>query len=204
MTDGKDESPGSRRSDDEVIARAKEENIPLYMLGLGRPGEIDEPVMRKMAKATGGTYYYAGSEKKLINLFENLSIELHDDGIDEKSLRELAEKTGGKYIHVSEISRLTFFYEQLADELQQTYRVTFESRRASHDGTARGITVLVVRNGEAISVAEKGGGEAFYVVRGVIVPEMSYGVYLVFLGGLGLLLLFPAVVRRIHRGYGGT
>jgi VWFA-related protein len=201
LTDGKDESPGSRRSDAEVIARAKEVGIPLYMLGLGRPGEIDEPVMKKMAKETGGNYYHAGSQDKLLELFENLSIELHDDGIDEKSLRALADQTGGKYIHVSEISKLTFFYEQLADELQQTYRVTFESRRASHDGTARGIDVKIVRDKQVISVAEKG---VDYVVRGVVVPEMSYGVYLVFLGGLGLLLLFPAVVRRIHKGYGGT
>ena len=201
LTDGKDESPGSRRSDADVIARAREVGIPLYMLGLGRPGEIDEPVMRKMAKETGGAYYHAGSQKKLLELFENLSIELHDDGIDEKSLRALADQTGGKYIHVSEISKLTFFYEQLADELQQTYRVTFESRRTSHDGTARGIDVKIVRGNQVLSVAEKG---VDYVVRGVLVPEMSYGVYLVFLGGLGLLLMFPAVLRRIYRGYGGT
>src|SRR5262249_24217512 len=52
LTDGKDEAPGSRRSDTEVIARAKEVKIPLYMLGLGRTNEINEPVMRKMAKET--------------------------------------------------------------------------------------------------------------------------------------------------------
>jgi VWFA-related protein len=202
LTDGKDEAPGSRRSDAEVIARARELKIPLYMLGLGQPGEIDEPVMRKMATETGGTYYHAGSQNKLLELFENLSIELHDDGIDEKSLRALADQTGGKYIHVSEISKLTFFYEQLADELQQTYRVTYESRRASHDGTASGIDVKIVNaSGQVLGVAEKG---VDFVRRGVVVPEMSYGVYLVFLAGLGLLLLFPAVVRRIHKGYGGT
>jgi hypothetical protein len=126
------------------------------MLGLGRPGEIDEPVMHKLAKETGGDYYHAGNQKKLMDLFENLSIELHDDGIDEASLQKLAEKTGGKYIHVSENARLAPSCAQLADELQQTYRVTFESRRASHDGTARGINVLIVRDGEVIGAAEEG------------------------------------------------
>src|SRR5262249_38788903 len=36
LTDGRDESPGSRRSDTDVIARAKEAGVPLYMLGLGQ------------------------------------------------------------------------------------------------------------------------------------------------------------------------
>ena len=147
LTDGKDEGNPAIHDDDEVIARAKEAKIPLYMLGLGRPGEINEPVMRKMAKETGGDYYHAGNQAKLLEVFENLSIELHDDGIDEKTLQELAERTGGKYTHVSELSQLELFYQQLADELQSTYKVTFDSRRPSHDGTARGIDVTVVRGG---------------------------------------------------------
>ncbi len=201
LTDGKDESPGSRRSDDEVIARARELKIPLYMLGLGRPGEIDEPVMKKMAEKTEGKYFHAGSQKKLLEVFENLSIELHDDGIDEKSLRALAEQTGGKYIHVSEIDKLTFFYEQLAEELQQTYRVTFESRRSIQDGTASDVNVKIVRGGQVVGMAEKG---VDFVRRGVVVPAMSYAVYLLFLAGLGLLLAFPAMARRLSRSNGGT
>src|SRR5262245_22013111 len=145
LTDGKDEAPGSRKSDEAVIERAKEVKIPLYMLGLGRPGELNEPVMRKMARQTGGEYYHAGNQKKLLEVFENLSIQLHDDGIDEPSLRRLAAETGGKYTHVSKVSELGFIYEKLADELQSTYKVTFESRRSQHDGTARGIDVKVMR-----------------------------------------------------------
>ena len=200
LTDGKDEAPGSRESDDEVIKRAKELDIPLYMLGLGRPEEINEPVMKKMAKETRGEYYHAGNEKKLLELFENLSIELHDDGIDEKSLKDLAEQTGGKYKHVSKISELQFIYEQLADELQTTYKVTFESNRSSQDGTARAVDVKIVRQGKVISTV----GKVDDVARGVVVPQMSYQVYLVFLAGLGGLLAFPALVRRMHKAYGGT
>ena len=54
LTDGVDESPGSRRTDEDVIEAAKAAGVPLYMLGLGRAGEINEPVMKKMAGATGG------------------------------------------------------------------------------------------------------------------------------------------------------
>jgi VWFA-related protein len=200
LTDGTDEAPGSRHSDDVVVDRAKELGIKLYMLGLGRKDEVNEPVMQKMARATGGEYYHAGNEKKLLELFENLSIELHDDGIDENALRELAEKTGGKYRHVSKVSELTFIFEQLAEELQTTYKVTFESRRSSHDGTARGIDVKVVRQGKVISTV----GRADDVARGVVVPQMSYAVYLALLGCLAGLLAFPAAVRRLYRAYGGV
>src|SRR6185295_4816110 len=57
MTDGIDNS--SRRRVEEVIERAKEGRIPLYMLAFGRSGEIDEFTMRQMADATGGKYYHA-------------------------------------------------------------------------------------------------------------------------------------------------
>src|SRR5262245_13658117 len=177
LTDGRDESTGSRRSDDAVIERAREVKVPLYMLGLGRPDEINEPVMKKMAKETGGAYFHAGTEQKLLELFEDLSVRLHDDGIDEASLRKLAEETGGKYTHVKNIGDLQLIYERLADELQSTYEVTFKSRRTDHDGTARTIAVKVIRGGEVISE----GGEASVVARGIVVPQMDYAVYLVFL-----------------------
>ena len=193
LTDGKDEGNPGIHDDDEVIARAKEAKIPLYMLGLGRPGEINEPVMRKMAKETGGEYYYAGNQARLLELFENLSIELHDDGIDEKTLQELAEKTGGKYTHVTELSQLEIFYKQLTDELQSTYKVTFESRRPSHDGTARGIDVRLFRGNKEVGT----GGQVDDVARGVVVPQMSYVVYLAFLAVLGGLLVVPGMLRRL-------
>jgi VWFA-related protein len=196
MTDGKDESPGSRISDDGVIERARELKIPLYMLGLGRKAEIDEKVMRKMAKETGGDFYHAGTEKKLLEVFENLSIELHDDGIDEESLGKLAKETGGRYTHVSKIDELQLIYEKLADELQNTYKVTFKSNYPAQDGTARAIDVVIVRQGKQISTA----GKVDDVARGVVVPQMSYVIYLVFLAALGALLAFPGLMRRLVKG----
>jgi VWFA-related protein len=197
LTDGKDEGPpGSRRSDQLVIERAKEAKIPLYMLGFGRRHEINEGVMRRMAQQTGGEYYHAENQQKLLDIFENLSIQLHDDGIDEESLRRLARETGGEYHNARDASKLRLIYEKLAEELQSTYTVTYLSRRSSHDGTARGIKIDVVRGGVGIST----GGDTDYNVHGVVVPDMDYHVYLVLLAVLGGLLVFPAALKRVYRG----
>jgi Mg-chelatase subunit ChlD len=200
LTDGVDEAPGSRHRVEEIIEEAKRAAAPLYMLGLGRPGEVNEKVMRRLADATGGKYFSAGNQKELFNVFENLSIDLHDDGIDEATLRKLAEETGGKYYPAHDVSKLRMIYEELADELQTTWTVTFPSRRSSHDGTARGIDVSVWRNG----VRASNVGRADYNVHGVVVPELSARVYLGFLALLGALLALPVGLRRLYKFYGGT
>lgn len=192
LTDGRDESPGSRASDRLVIERAREAKVPLYMLGLGRHEEINEAVMKRMAEETGGEYYHAGSQQRLLQIFEELSIRLHDDGIDEASLRELAEKTGGKYYPARDVSKLPGFFVTIASELESTYTITFPSRRPSHDGTARGIDISIVRNGQRVSNV----GSTDYSVRGVVVAEMDPRIYLLLLAGLGVFLLAPAGLRR--------
>lgn len=204
LTDGKDEAPGSRHSDDFVIERAREERIPLYMLGLGRSREINEAVMRRMADETEGKYFHAEDEESLIKIFEQLSIDLHDDGIDEAALRALAERTGGKYYQARDVSKLQLIYEELATELQSTYTVTFKSRKQSRDGTARGITISVVRGGRQVSNV----GSTAYNVHGVVpVPDMNPQTYLVLfvlLGGLGLLLALPAGLGKLGRSRTGS
>jgi VWFA-related protein len=200
LTDGKDEAPGSRRSAALVIERAQEAKVPLYMLGFGRRREINADVMDRMAKETGGQYYHAEDQQKLLDIFENLSIQLHDDGIDEESLRKLARDTGGEYYNARDASKLRLIYERLAEELQSTYTVTYLSRRSSQDGTARGIDIRVVRGGAQIST----GGRTGYNVSGVVVPDMDHGAYLMLLAVLGGLLLFPAALKRVYRGQGGV
>ena len=200
LTDGKDEAPGSRYSSQLVIDRAKEEQIPLYMLGLGRPEEINEGVMRRMATETGGQYFHAGNEQRLYEIFEKLSIDLHDNGIDEESLRALADQTGGKYYQAHDVSQLRLRFEEVAGELKSTYEIKYKSRRSSHDGTARGIDLSVERNGVRLSNV----GSADYNVRGVVVPEMDYKIYLVLLVLLSVFLIAPRGMRRLHRLYGGS
>lgn len=198
LTDGIDNS--SRRRVAEVIDRAREARIPVHMLGLGRPGELDEKTMRDMARQTGGEFHHARNEADLIQIFEALSIQLHDDGFDEKSLRQLAETTGGKFYHARNASDLQLYYRDLAEELQSTYTVTFASRRQVHDGTARGIDISVVRNGTRLSPV----ASFDYQVHGVVVSKLHQGVYLALLAGIGVLLAVPVGIRKLYRFYGGT
>jgi VWFA-related protein len=193
LTDGEDES--SRRRDDEVIARARQTGTPVYMLGLGRTGELDEAVMRKIAESTGGSYHHSGDEESLIRIFEDLSIQIHDDGIDEASLKRLADETGGKYKAARQVSELPLIYQDIADEIQSTYTVTFASHRPEHDGTARGIEILLMRGGVPVSAV----ASADYQVHGVVVPEMNAAVYLGLLAMLGGLLAVPRAFRRISK-----
>jgi len=195
LTDGKDEAPGSRHSPDAVIQRAKEAGVPLYMLGLGRSKEINEAVMKRMAAETGGSYHHATSEDELVRIFEQLSVDIHDDGIDEEVLKKLARETGGRYFQARDAGQLQLLYEEVATELQSTYTVTFKSRRPSHDGTARGITITVVRDGIDVS----SGGQVEYQVHGVVVAEMNIPIYLILLALLVALLALPAGLKRILR-----
>ncbi|TMQ30197.1 MAG: VWA domain-containing protein, partial [Planctomycetota bacterium] len=149
LTDGKDNKPGGRRVD-QVITAARRAEVPLHMLGLGRQGELDEDVMQRMARETGGTYHHARNRQMLYDIFENLSIQLHDDGVDEAALRKLAEDTGGKYFPARDVSQLKAIYQDLAQELQTTYQVTFASLRQDDDGTSRDIDISVWRQGAQV------------------------------------------------------
>jgi VWFA-related protein len=199
LTDGVDESPGSRRTDMDVIDAAKAADVKLYMLGLGPTDEINEPVMKKMAKATGGEYFHAENQQKLYDIFEKLSIDLHDDGIDEEALQTLATQTGGKYYAGRDVSKLSLILGDLSEDLASTYTVTYPSRHPD-DGTARKIDIEVVRGGRVVSE----GGEGGFTTHNVFVPEMNHLVYLIILVGLGLLLAAPAALRRLYKAYGGS
>jgi VWFA-related protein len=198
MTDGEDNK--SLHGEDEVIERAQQMDTPLHLLGLGRAEELDEKVMRKMAEKTGGTYHHAANQKTLYEVFEDLSIQLHDDGVDEQSLKHLAEETGGRYIPAHDVSTLQLGFAALADQLQNTYTVTFPSRRSTHDGTARGIDIQVFRGDVPLSSM----ATADYNVHGVVVPDLDTPVYVAFLAAIGCLLALPMGLRRLYRFYGGT
>jgi len=212
LTDGIDNT--SRRRVEEVIQRAQEaknrwnpKGVPLYMLGFGRPGEIDERVMKEMADRTGGHYFHAKNQKALMDIFEQLSNDLNDDGIDEASLTRLAVETGGQYYPAKDVSQLRFIVERVTKSiLMKKYEVTFPSLYQTGDGTGRGVTLtLVAGGGSAGSALEViGRSEGSYQVRGVVVPEMNPFIYLGLLGVLGLLLILPSGLRQLWRPSGGT
>jgi Mg-chelatase subunit ChlD len=196
MTDGIDNT--SRRRVDELLERAKEAGVPLYMLGFGRDGEIDDVTMRRMADATGGKYYHAKNKDALVEIFENLSIQLHDDGIDELALKLIAKETGGQYYPAKNVSELKLILEQVTKSIQrESYEVVFESLVQRADGTQRNVTLKLVRQGgtggQDVVVEERSGT---YQMRGLVVAEMNHFVYLGFLVGIGGLIALPALLRR--------
>jgi VWFA-related protein len=197
MTDGIDNM--SRRRVDQVIQLAQETGTPLYMLGLGAEHQIDESVMRRMAEKTGGKYYHAPDADKLIEIFESLAIQLHDDGIDEASLRKLAEGTGGKYYLARNVEDLSLMYERVAEELQTTYKITFPSWNPRSDGTASRVEVSVERDGKRVSNVAADS----HARHGVVAAQMHSGVYLALLLLIGGLLVLPGGVRRLYRAAGG-
>jgi VWFA-related protein len=210
MTDGVDNS--SRRRVEEVIERAREAKISLHMLGFGRQGELDEKMMKAMADQTGGKYYHAKNEKALVEIFESLSIQLHDDGIDEDTLTKLAQQTGGQYFSAKNVQNLKFILEQVTQSIQKKeYKITFPSLRQVKDGTARNVSLKLIRRtgelagnqtgtnftgGEQV-VEEKTGG---IQTHGVVVAEMNHWVFLLFLLVIGGLIAVPSMMKRTPRG----
>jgi VWFA-related protein len=208
LTDGVDNS--SRRRKEEVIKRAKDAGIKIHMLGLGRKGELDEKTMRAIAEGTGGEYHHAGNQKKLLDLFEDLSIQLHDEGVDEASLKELAAKTGGQYYPVKDADKLKFFLEEVSQSVLKNETIKFRSLDQTNNGTLRKITLELVRFTGGTNAS--GGAPRYEVVQqetghvqvhGVVVPEMNYLIYLGILGVLGVLLALPPALRRLTRGGAG-
>jgi len=151
--------------------------------------------MQRMAKQTGGTYHHARNRQALYEIFEDLSIQLHDDGIDESALKKLADDTGGKYFPARDVSQLQQIYQELAQELQTTYRVTFPSLRQDDDGTSRDIDISIWRDGSQVSDVFSAG----YNVHGVVVPKMDAVSYLILLGLIAALLVLPAGMRRFSK-----
>ncbi len=199
MTDGIDNS--SRRRVEEVIERAKEANIKLYLLGFGRASEIDHTTMEKMAGETGGKYFHARDKAALMEIFENLSVALHDEGIDEVSLTRIAQETGGTYHPAKDVSKLQFVLEQVSQSIQRkTYQVVFPSMNQRRDGTQRNVALRLVRAGAASDDPGQIVGGGRYVTHGLIVAEMHPLIYLGLLGVLGMLIAIPAVLRRPAAG----
>jgi VWFA-related protein len=193
MTDGIDNS--SRRRKEEVIKLAKAAKIPLYMLAFGRPGELDRDTMEEIAKKTDGQFFHAKNEKDLVNIFEKLSMKIHDDGVEEDVLKKLAFETGGKYYAAKDVKDLQFILKGVTESVaHKDYQIKWPSRSQVADGRPRLVELALTHKGEVIEAVKDTAG-----VRGVVVAEINGVVYLVLLGLLGLLLAIPATLRRLTR-----
>jgi len=93
MTDGED----NRRSYsyDSLINEANDNGVTIYTIGLG---SVDDSTLKKVAKNTGGKYYYASEASELISIFEQTERETIDyitdtnnDGISDYYTRIMCE-----------------------------------------------------------------------------------------------------------------
>jgi VWFA-related protein len=197
MTDGFDNT--SRRRVEEVIDRAREAKIPLYLIGFGRASEIDDATMRNMAESTGGKYYHATNKNKLIEIFESVSSDLHDDGIDEASLKKIASQTGGQYYLAKNVSELKMILEKVTQNIQrESHEIVYKSLNQRADGSQRNVTLKLIQRsgsgGDTEEVLDTQTGS--YQMRGLVVAEMNHVVYLALLIVIGGLIALPAFLRR--------
>ncbi|MER3441667.1 MAG: hypothetical protein C4296_09900 [Gemmataceae bacterium] len=201
LTDGSDNA--SKHPAEEVIRRAKQMGIPVHMLGFGQDTkEFNGPLIQAIASATGGRYYVADDAGKLLEIFEELAIDLHDDGIDEQALATLARETGGQHFHVEEAPKLQDIFARISGQLSSEFSIRFRSRRPIHDGTARGIAIHISgRSGESLA-----SGAATYHVRGLLVAtgERRIEVAFVTLFGILMALMIASRLRRPARLPGTT
>lgn len=99
MTDGEDNR--TSYSYDELIEDAKNNNIIIYTIGLGK---VDDTLLKKIAAGTGGKYYYASTADDLNAIFKDTERETIDyvtdsnnDGITDYYTKQLCES--GKYVN---------------------------------------------------------------------------------------------------------
>ena len=71
MTDGMDNS--STHTYEEVIAHARKNNIPIYIIGLG---SIDKASLKKMARKTDGFFYQTNDPNKLKEIYASIKGQL--------------------------------------------------------------------------------------------------------------------------------
>jgi len=198
LTDGVDEAPGSLHRFEDVIERANEVKVQIYTLGFGQEDEVNIEVLRRMAEEPKlkGRFNMAGNRRQLVDLFEALSIDIHDDGIDETALRELASRTGGKYFEVRDAGKLDTAYSQVVEDVKLTYWAIFPSRFQIADGGNRNVEIAVVEEGRIVSTTTKVQDQVGGLV---VVPRVNHWIFIVFFLGLLTALIAPALLRRPTR-----
>ncbi|QOY51313.1 VWA domain-containing protein [Candidatus Sulfurimonas baltica] len=72
LTDGEHNS--GKISPKDALKLAKEQNIKIYTIGLGKKGESDEKLLEKIAQESGGKFYTAVSAKELQSVYEEIDM----------------------------------------------------------------------------------------------------------------------------------
>ena len=78
LSDGVDDDgtgqPLSKRTVADVLALARQVNVPIYTIGLGT--ELDEPALRRVASETGALYLNAAEAGELRQLYDSVGMQL--------------------------------------------------------------------------------------------------------------------------------
>jgi len=78
LTDGiAEDGSDSRRA--VLIKKSQEQNVPLFMVGLGRPGQLDEPAMKEFATGSKGEYLYAPDAATLNKIYSRVGVTLQNE-----------------------------------------------------------------------------------------------------------------------------
>ncbi|MGV8073185.1 MAG: VWA domain-containing protein [Syntrophobacteraceae bacterium] len=78
LTDGKDDDGTNKalsvKTVDQVVAAAKEINVPIFTIGLG--SDVDSTVLKRIASESGGQYFPSPSSADLENLYKEIGAQL--------------------------------------------------------------------------------------------------------------------------------
>ncbi len=117
LTDGKDE--GSPRTEENVLARMKGVQVPVYTLGFG--GDTQVNYLKRVAAASGGTFLFTPSPEELTNLYKAVMEQIKNQYLVEFSF----ENPAGMYTSTlvltyrgREVSSQRRFLHSLAEPLQ--------------------------------------------------------------------------------------
>lgn len=150
MTDGEDNRHSY--SYNSLINEANDNGVTIYTIGLG---SVDDSTLKKVAKDTGGKYYYASEASELISIFEQTERETIDyitdtnnDGISDYYTRIMCE--GEQFIN----GAYNPFYGYSFEEIQNGNPYDQKSTKQDYDGDG-------LKNGEEIVITT--GHDRVYV-----------------------------------------
>ena len=70
MTDGRHNA--GAHSPKEAVAAAKKKHVVVYTIGIGKPGDYDAPLLRKIAEETGGKSFDAVDAEALRKIYDTI------------------------------------------------------------------------------------------------------------------------------------
>ncbi len=106
------------------------------------------------------------------------------------ALRLIASETRGEYFRAERAADLRSIYEEIARSLKQSYSLTYQTLRPVQDGTLRPIRVEYAHSPAS-------SGEAAVYIPGMVVPSAGWsGLFVLLVGGLGLLFVLPGRLGR--------